>query len=124
MDIIQLVISVCHANAKHPKSRPTEAPQSHSYPTLLPPHREATQPPASVSASVQRAFRFAQNDKGKAGCQRPRSASVRRAFRFFAALACSPIPQALMGNARERKGAVILSGIRQPAASANLWQLG
>jgi len=32
---VQLVISVCHANAKHPKSRPTEAPRSHSYPTLL-----------------------------------------------------------------------------------------
>jgi len=28
---VQLVISVCHANAKHPKSRPTEAPRSHSY---------------------------------------------------------------------------------------------
>ena len=27
---VQLVISVCHANAKHPKSRPTEAPRSHS----------------------------------------------------------------------------------------------
>jgi hypothetical protein len=35
MDIVQLVISACHANAKHPKSRPTEAPRSHLYPTLL-----------------------------------------------------------------------------------------
>jgi hypothetical protein len=31
MDIVQLAISVCHASAKHPKSRPTEASQSHSY---------------------------------------------------------------------------------------------
>jgi len=35
MDIVQLVVSVCHANAKHPKSRLTEAPRSHSYPILL-----------------------------------------------------------------------------------------
>ena len=27
---VQLVISVCHANARHLKSRPTEAPRSHS----------------------------------------------------------------------------------------------
>jgi hypothetical protein len=31
MDIVQLAISVCHASAKHPKSRPTEALRSHSY---------------------------------------------------------------------------------------------
>ena len=37
MDIVQLVISVCHANAKHPKSRPTKAPPvaTHAHPHIV-----------------------------------------------------------------------------------------
>jgi branched-chain amino acid transport system ATP-binding protein len=40
MDIVQLVISVCHANARHLKSRPTEAPRSHSCHPQFPRVRE------------------------------------------------------------------------------------
>ena len=43
---VQLAISVCHANAKHPKSRPTKTPRSH--PNLLP------QRPRSASVRARR----------------------------------------------------------------------
>ena len=71
MYIVQLVISVCHANARHLKSRPTEAPRSHSYychaerseaseippghivAVLRPPRSRHTLPQCPRSASVQ-----------------------------------------------------------------------
>ena len=75
MDIVQLAISVCHASAKHPKSRPTEALRSHSYychaerseASEIPPNQNTAEPTNLLP-------------------QCPRSASVRRAFRSFAPL--------------------------------------
>jgi hypothetical protein len=71
----RFVLSVCHANAKHPKSRPTEALRSHSYychasrseASEIPPDQNTAKPPNLLP-------------------QCPRSASVWRAFRFFASL--------------------------------------
>ena len=44
----RFVLSVCHANAKHPKSRPTEAPRSHSYHPQFP--RTRGKPPSDYPA--------------------------------------------------------------------------
>ena len=45
---VQLVISVCHANARHLKSRPTEAPRSHLYHPQFP--RVRGKPPSDSPA--------------------------------------------------------------------------
>ncbi len=50
MDFVQLVISACHANAKHPKSRPTEAPRSHLYHPQFP--RVRGKPPSDSPATA------------------------------------------------------------------------
>ena len=96
---VQLVISVCHANARRLKSRPTEAPRSHLYHPQFP--RVRGKPPSDSPACGGK----------KGGChaerseaseippnqntakppnlllpQCSRSALVQRAFRFFASL--------------------------------------
>ena len=45
---VQLVISVCHANARRLKSRPTEAPRSHLYHPQFP--RVRGKPPSDTPA--------------------------------------------------------------------------
>jgi hypothetical protein len=89
----RFVLSVCHANAKHPKSRPTEAPRSHSYychaerseASEIPPNQNTATPPNLLP-------------------QCPRSASVRRAFRFFASLRMTRVRQGASDPAALQSG--------------------
>jgi hypothetical protein len=112
----RFVLSVCHANAKHPKSRPTEAPRSHSCHPQFPGVRG--KPPSDSPACGGK----------KGGChaerseaseippnqntakppnllpQCPRSAPVRRAFRFFASLRMTRVRQGASDPAALQSG--------------------